>query len=334
VNPASGVEQNFFTAEGVTYTVTAEDGTAKTYTARATRTPYTEKGIVSFTVDGTAWAVNGSDITYVYPAGTVETLLTPVITLSPGATVNPPSGASQNFFTEQGVTYTVTAEDGTTQTYTVKATIQVQISEQNWVVVPRYGIDDGWAGFNYTAESGEPYSVEERDSHPWSLGHPMLIFEYGDRLGNGWSMPEWFEPGRYPYILIIDMKESRPVSEVSGVGGYLNDVELYLTDELPIPGYETHTVNWSASKEDREASYSTWVEAMIELIPDGLPLSSWGEPIARAHAEGTIGVNGENREGFSLVPSEPSSGRYLIVLFPHNSWYDTVNLWINSLDIE
>jgi hypothetical protein len=285
-------------------------------------------------VDGTEWAVNGFDITYVYPAGTAETSLTPTITLSPGATVNPASGEAKNFFTAEGVTYTVTAEDGTTQTYTVKATIQVQISERDWVVVPRYGIDDGWAGFVYTAEPGEPYSVEEKDSHPWSLGHPMLIFEDGDRLGNGWSMPEWFEPERYPYILIIDMKESRQVSKVSGVGGYLNDVELYLTDELPIPGYETHTVNWSASKEDREASYSTWVGAMIELIPDELPLSSWGEPIARAHVEGTTGVNGEDRDGFSLFPSEPSSGRYLIVLFPNNSWNNSVNLWINTLDIE
>jgi hypothetical protein len=44
--------------------------------------------------------------------------------LSPGATINPPANEAQNFFTPQGVTYTVTAEDSvTTKTYIAKATI-------------------------------------------------------------------------------------------------------------------------------------------------------------------------------------------------------------------
>jgi hypothetical protein len=81
--------------------------------------------IVSFSVNGEAWSISGTNITHAYPAETAATSLTPTITLSPGATVNPPSGTAQNFFTPEGVTYTVTAEDGVAmKTYVAKATVQ------------------------------------------------------------------------------------------------------------------------------------------------------------------------------------------------------------------
>jgi hypothetical protein len=122
VNPPSGTAQNFFTEQGITYTVTAEDGaTRKTYTIRATRTPSAACDILTFTVEGTVWDIDGTDITYSYP---LAAMLMPVITLSPGATVNPPSGTALNFFAGSGVTYTVTAEDGATKkTYNAKAAI-------------------------------------------------------------------------------------------------------------------------------------------------------------------------------------------------------------------
>jgi len=54
------------------------------------------------------------------PYGTNKNSLTPAITIT-GASVNPPSGAAQNFTTP--VTYTVTAADGTTAAYTVTVTV-------------------------------------------------------------------------------------------------------------------------------------------------------------------------------------------------------------------
>ncbi|MDR1155199.1 MAG: DUF5018 domain-containing protein [Bacteroidales bacterium] len=127
VNPASGAAQDFSAANGVTYTVTAQDGTTKkTYTAKATVEPSVGTGaeILSFTVNGEAWTINGTNIIKFFPNGTPITNLTPTITLSAGATVNPASDAAQNFFTEQGVTYTVTAGDETTtKEYTVKTTV-------------------------------------------------------------------------------------------------------------------------------------------------------------------------------------------------------------------
>jgi hypothetical protein len=81
--------------------------------------------IVSFSVDGVEWDISGMYITKTYPIETTDASFAPVITLSPGATVNPPSGEAQNFFTPRSVTYTVTAEDGvTTKTYTAKGHIQ------------------------------------------------------------------------------------------------------------------------------------------------------------------------------------------------------------------
>ncbi|MDR1340395.1 MAG: DUF5018 domain-containing protein [Prevotellaceae bacterium] len=79
--------------------------------------------IVSFSVNGDEWTIEGGNITRTYPAATAETALTPLITLSPGAEVDPPANRAQNFFAAEGVAYTVTAEDGkTTKTYTAKAT--------------------------------------------------------------------------------------------------------------------------------------------------------------------------------------------------------------------
>jgi hypothetical protein len=79
--------------------------------------------IVSFTVGNDQWQINGTDITFTYPKSTPETALTPVIVVSGGATVSPPSNTAQNLFAAAGVSYTVTAEDGaTTKTYKAKAT--------------------------------------------------------------------------------------------------------------------------------------------------------------------------------------------------------------------
>jgi hypothetical protein len=83
--------------------------------------------IVSFTVDGLAWEINGTDISFTYSAETVIMPLAPVITLSPGATVNPPSGEPQNLFADAGITYTVTAADGVTaKNYTARAILNLQ----------------------------------------------------------------------------------------------------------------------------------------------------------------------------------------------------------------
>lgn len=83
------------------------------------------KAITSFsiTIGGSAIAGTITDkaIALTVPFGTSVTALAPVITISDKASVSPSSGTSQNF--TNPVAYTVTAEDGTTQTYTVTISI-------------------------------------------------------------------------------------------------------------------------------------------------------------------------------------------------------------------
>jgi hypothetical protein len=330
VDPASGVEQNFFAEGGVTYTVTAQDGvTRKTYTAKATKTSSSESEIVSFVVGRDVWTIDGLDITYVYPAGTEEGPLTPTITLSSGATVDPASDVEQNFFTEAGVTYIVTAQDGVTKkTYTVKATVAVS-TKRDWVVLPR----NGWHAWGHDGEGA--YSLE---TLVWGGGHPMLILD--EDLGSGWhSFAAGDSP--LPQVLIIDMKDTKTVSKVVGTGIYCQDVELYVTNEPAIEGYETHIVNWENGQGDREAAYSSWVERFKTLIPDNVP-TEWGAATTAAleplNYSGVLNFEIEQYSQFSFTLDESKEGRFLIIRFPSTvaaslfegaTWIGTFSLEVN-----
>jgi hypothetical protein len=76
-----------------------------------------DAAILRFGIGDAVGAISGTDIALWLPPETDKTGLSPEITLSRSATVNPPSGSPCNF--SAPVTYTVTAEDGGTQRYTV-----------------------------------------------------------------------------------------------------------------------------------------------------------------------------------------------------------------------
>ncbi|GAG83587.1 unnamed protein product, partial [marine sediment metagenome] len=124
VAPASGAAQDF--TSPVDYTVTAEDASTQVYTVTVTVAPSSAKAITAFdfvalepTVVG---AINetAKTIALTVPFGTAVTALVPTITIT-GASVAPASGAAQNFTSP--VEYTVTAEDASTQVYTVTVTV-------------------------------------------------------------------------------------------------------------------------------------------------------------------------------------------------------------------
>ena len=75
--------------------------------------------ITSFKVGGEEWLSNGT-ISKIFCKGTPVNSLTPTITIS-GVKVEPASGVAQDF--SKAVTYTVTAEDGSTKSYTVNVTV-------------------------------------------------------------------------------------------------------------------------------------------------------------------------------------------------------------------
>jgi hypothetical protein len=131
ISPTSGTAENFTSPQ--TYTVTAQDGvTTQAYTVTVTVAANTATSITSFnftssavtgTVDNTAHTVS---LTVSF--GTTVTSLTPTIVLATGATISPNTGVAQNFTSP--VTYTVTAQDGTTnQAYTATVTVALNTAK-------------------------------------------------------------------------------------------------------------------------------------------------------------------------------------------------------------
>lgn len=109
----NGGDSNDFSTD-VTYTVTAENGTTKkTYTVKVSQeaAKSTAADITGFSIGDRSGVISGTDITISVPSTADRASLSPTMTLSPGATVSP-SGVTDF---SSPVTYTVTAEDGTTQ---------------------------------------------------------------------------------------------------------------------------------------------------------------------------------------------------------------------------
>ncbi len=140
----SGVTANDFT-DPVTYTVTAEDGSIRYYTVTVVFDPNTVKEITAFSftmaanqqLDNTVTGViTGTEIALTVPYSTDVTELVATYTMN-GASVtvggaDQISGTTANDFTDP-VTYTVTAEDGTEQEYTV--TVMIALNDAKEITV-------------------------------------------------------------------------------------------------------------------------------------------------------------------------------------------------------
>jgi hypothetical protein len=122
VSPAGGVAQDF--TSPVTYTVTAADGSTQVYVVTVTVAPDTPKAITAFGLASPAatGSVNETlhTVAVTVPYGTDVTALAPTIAAS-GVSVSPAGGVAQDFTSP--VTYTVTAADGSTQSYVVTVTL-------------------------------------------------------------------------------------------------------------------------------------------------------------------------------------------------------------------
>ncbi|SHK08714.1 DUF5018 domain-containing protein, partial [Pseudozobellia thermophila] len=117
VSPGSEVEQDF--TDPVTYTVTQGDA-SKEYTVMVEVAAATAKEITGFSIGGVNGSFSGTGITVNLPSGTDVTSLVPAIAYT-GESVSPGSGVEQDF--TNPVTYTVTAEDGTTRDYIVTVNV-------------------------------------------------------------------------------------------------------------------------------------------------------------------------------------------------------------------
>jgi hypothetical protein len=123
ISPASGEAQDF--TEPVAYAITAEDGSAETWTVTVIVAPNSANDITGFRfndldpqVAGTVNAV-AKTIVVTVPYGAVLTGLVPTITHL-GASISPESDTAQDF--TNSVAYTVTAANGSTAIWTVTVT--------------------------------------------------------------------------------------------------------------------------------------------------------------------------------------------------------------------
>ncbi len=143
----SGTTANDFTS-GVTYRVTAIDGTTHDYTVSVTvaattttaSTTSSSNDFSTFTFESAnntalsadvTGTISGTNITATVPYGTTVTALVPTFTHT-GDTVDisnttQTSGSTANDFSSS-VTYTVNAEDATTQDYTVTVSVTPQVN--------------------------------------------------------------------------------------------------------------------------------------------------------------------------------------------------------------
>lgn len=123
IEPESGVPQDF--TNPVYYTVTAMNGTTAQYMVEAVvHDADNEKSIRSFVIGDVEGLIDelGKTVTVQMPQGTDVTELVPTIEVSEGATVSPASGEAQDF--TNPVSYTVTAQNGTTAVYTVTVIVE------------------------------------------------------------------------------------------------------------------------------------------------------------------------------------------------------------------
>ena len=129
----------FDTANSGTFTIEDNSGVTEFYYKSSgtfeARDSSNIADILDFKLSGSSATIIGNNINVSLPVGTnPEALssLTPTITISPGATISPLPSAAQNFTSP--VTYTVTAQDGTTKNYT--ATINVSFSVVTDTTIP------------------------------------------------------------------------------------------------------------------------------------------------------------------------------------------------------
>jgi hypothetical protein len=153
VSPASGVAQDF--TSPATYTVTAADGSTKAFAVTVTveAASSSAKDITQFTISGVDGVIGGSHIAVSLPSVTDLTSLTPTIAVSAGASVSPDTGVAQDFTSP--VTYTVTAADSSTKTYTVAVTVGA--TNKNMTLFSILGVDacaSGCAGTLVTGGGG------------------------------------------------------------------------------------------------------------------------------------------------------------------------------------
>jgi hypothetical protein len=175
----------------VLYTVIAEDGSSFIYSVNVTVAKNTEKQITSFSFNGfnplVTATISGTNITATVPYNTNLTNLVATFTASAKANVSvgqitQVSGITANNFTNP-VTYTVTAEDGSTQNFIVNISIEsdkksgISILTKNNVIYPNPNNGE----FFISAQQGD-LKIEIKDLEGRIVYSNSILNYQGDKI--------------------------------------------------------------------------------------------------------------------------------------------------------
>ena len=174
----SGTTPNDFTSP-VSYLVTAQDGSTQNYSVTVTVTPPSSSdhsiGTFKFLTPDATGTITGTDIAVTVPSGTVVTSLVATFTttgasVKVGSTVQV-SGTTPNNFTSP-VTYTVIAQDGSPQSYTVTVSITA-------------------ATFSVTYDANGGTGTPPSDSTAYHPGDTVLAASSGSLSNAGTTFAGW-----------------------------------------------------------------------------------------------------------------------------------------------
>jgi len=180
ISPASGKRVGF--ASPVTYTVTSENGDTQEYKVTVTVATNSAKAITSF--DFTSPTASGyvdrenHTVAVIVPAGTDLTALVPSIAHT-GASISPASGTAVDFTAP--VDYTVTAMNGSTQSYMVTVTAvpaapvispDAALTYKSSVLVTLSCSTPG-VDMYYTTDGTEPNKYSAKYSAPFTVVNPL-----------------------------------------------------------------------------------------------------------------------------------------------------------------
>ena len=223
-----------------------------------------EKQIISFNfaLPPAVGVINekAKTVTVTVPANTNVTALTPVITLSSLATISPASGVAQNFTSP--VTYTVTAENGSTAKYIVTVIKSGDNGEEEWFNCERGAIKIiGNHGENqiYTfANSNELLRTDEFTT----ACHVVCIYDFVNKImhsgGTCVDPPYWVStPLQVPQLPVLFGIDESLMKE------YCQDYTVEIAGK-------TCKVFIFTNPAGNEMMYATWKGVIMKITENGV----------------------------------------------------------------
>lgn len=176
------------------YTVTAEDGSTKSYNVIISRAAVSkEKKILSFKCGGYTAVINdaASTVTLDLPKG-MSSVFAPEIEVSEFATITPASGEVQDF--SSPVKYKVKAQNGSSKTYTVTVNIQQEDAPNEYKasletivdrIISRYRTQasDDWEWMDLGLYEGLPENYNTGQDHDFDIAKELSTLDSTTAVG-------------------------------------------------------------------------------------------------------------------------------------------------------